>query len=41
MQDPDVESVSSVVGVDAANNTMLNTGSLSISLKRRTMRKEP
>ena len=34
LQDKDVESVSSVVGVDAANNTMLNTGSLSINLKR-------
>ncbi len=34
LHDPDVESVSSVVGVDAANNTMLNTGSLSINLKR-------
>ena len=34
LQDPDVESVSSAVGVDAANNTMLNTGSLSINLKR-------
>ena len=34
LQDKDVESVSSVVGVDAANNTMLSTGSLAINLKR-------
>ncbi len=34
LQDKDVASVSSVVGVDAANNTMLNTGSLSINLTR-------
>ncbi len=33
LQDPDVESVSSVVGVDAANNTMLNVGSMRINLK--------
>ncbi len=34
LQDKDVASVSSVVGVDAANNTVLNTGSLSINLTR-------
>ena len=34
-QDPAVQSLSSVVGVDAANNTMLNTGRLSINLAPR------
>jgi multidrug efflux pump len=34
MQDPDVESLSSFVGVDAANNTMLHTGSMLINLKK-------
>ncbi|MFZ6644518.1 efflux RND transporter permease subunit [Undibacterium sp. TJN25] len=33
--DPDVESLSSLVGVDAANNTMLHTGSMLINLKRK------
>ena len=33
MQDPDVESITSFVGVDAANNTMLHTGRLFINLK--------
>jgi len=33
MQDPDVESLSSFVGVDAANNTMLHTGRMLINLK--------
>ncbi|HWH81836.1 MAG TPA: efflux RND transporter permease subunit, partial [Burkholderiaceae bacterium] len=32
--DPDVESLSSFVGVDAANNTSLNAGSLLINLKK-------
>jgi multidrug efflux pump len=32
--DPDVESLSSLIGVDAANNTMLHTGSMIINLKR-------
>ena len=32
--DPDVDTLSSVVGVDAANNTMLHTGSMLINLKR-------
>src|SRR5450830_358050 len=35
LQDPDVESLSSTVGVDAANNTMLNTGSMLINLKQK------
>ncbi|MBP1203783.1 multidrug efflux pump [Duganella sp. 1411] len=34
LQDPDVATLSSVVGVDAANNTMLHTGSMLINLKR-------
>ncbi|NYE59237.1 multidrug efflux pump [Duganella sp. 1224] len=34
LADPDVENLSSVVGVDAANNTMLHTGSMLINLKR-------
>ncbi|RYF81359.1 MAG: multidrug transporter subunit MdtC, partial [Comamonadaceae bacterium] len=33
LADPDVRSVSSVVGVDAANNSMLNTGTLLINLR--------
>jgi len=33
--DPDVESLSSTVGVDAANNTMLNTGSMLVNLKNK------
>ncbi len=33
LSDPDVQSLSSTVGVDAANNTMLNTGSMLINLK--------
>ena len=33
LADPDVRSVSSVVGVDAANNTMLNAGTLLINLR--------
>jgi multidrug efflux pump len=35
LQDPDVETLSSNVGVDAANNTMLNTGSMLINLKQK------
>ncbi len=35
LQDPDVESLSSFVGVDAANNTMLNAGRMLINLKPR------
>jgi multidrug efflux pump len=34
LEDPDVESLSSLVGVDAARNTMLHTGSMLINLKR-------
>jgi multidrug efflux pump len=33
LADPDVQSLSSTVGVDATNNTMLNTGSMLINLK--------
>ncbi|WP_081933779.1 efflux RND transporter permease subunit [Massilia sp. 9096] len=33
LADPDVLSLASTVGVDAANNTMLNTGSMLINLK--------
>ena len=33
LQDPDVASLSSFVGVDGANNTMLNTGRMLINLK--------
>jgi multidrug efflux pump len=33
LADPDVKSLSSMVGVDAANNTMLHTGSMLINLK--------
>ncbi|HTH77428.1 MAG TPA: efflux RND transporter permease subunit, partial [Ramlibacter sp.] len=34
MQDPDVETLSSFVGVDGANNTMLHTGRMLINLKK-------
>ncbi|MRV75897.1 multidrug transporter subunit MdtC [Duganella sp. FT92W] len=34
LQDPDVESLSSVAGVDAANNTMLHTGRVLVNLKK-------
>ncbi|RZL35983.1 MAG: multidrug transporter subunit MdtC [Rubrivivax sp.] len=34
LADPDVESLSSLTGVDAANNTMLNTGRLLVNLKK-------
>ncbi|VTU23935.1 Multidrug transporter MdtB [Variovorax sp. SRS16] len=33
LADPDVQSLSSVVGVDAANNTSLNTGSMLVNLR--------
>ena len=33
LEDPDVETLSSFVGVDAANNTMLHTGRMLINLK--------
>ena len=34
LQDPDVEALSSFIGVDAANNTMLHTGRMLINLKK-------
>src|SRR6185369_11630070 len=34
MEDPDVETLSSFVGVDATNNTMLHTGRMLINLKK-------
>jgi multidrug efflux pump len=34
LEDPDVENLSSFVGVDAANNTMLHTGRMFINLKK-------
>ncbi|MDM0046484.1 efflux RND transporter permease subunit [Variovorax dokdonensis] len=34
LADPAVRSISSVVGVDAANNTMLNTGSMQVNFER-------
>jgi multidrug efflux pump len=34
LEDPAVESLSSIVGVDAANNTMQHTGSMLINLKK-------
>jgi multidrug efflux pump len=34
LKDPDVQSLSSVVGVDAANNSMLHTGHMLINLKK-------
>ncbi|KQX86893.1 efflux RND transporter permease subunit [Variovorax sp. Root473] len=34
LEDPDVENLSSFVGVDAANNTMLHTGSMLINLTK-------
>ncbi|WP_196868532.1 efflux RND transporter permease subunit [Polaromonas sp. CG_9.11] len=34
LQDPDVDALSSFVGVDAANNTMLHTGRMLINLKK-------
>ena len=41
LQDPDVATLSSFVGVDAANNTMLHTGRMLINLKNdRTTRQE-
>ena len=35
LEDPDVETLSSFVGVDAANNTMLHTGRMLINLKEK------
>lgn len=34
LEDPDVETLSSFIGVDAANNTMLHTGRMLINLKK-------
>ncbi|WP_304609486.1 MULTISPECIES: efflux RND transporter permease subunit [unclassified Polaromonas] len=34
LKDPDVEALSSFIGVDAANNTMLHTGRMLINLKK-------
>lgn len=34
LEDPDVDTLSSFIGVDAANNTMLHTGRMLINLKR-------
>jgi multidrug efflux pump len=34
LEDPDVQTLSSFIGVDAANNTMLHTGRMLINLKR-------
>ena len=40
LQDPDVQSLSSFVGVDAANNTMLNAGRMLINLQPTRDRQE-
>ena len=40
-EDPAVENVSSFIGVDAANNTMLHTGRMLIDLKPRPRRRRP
>jgi multidrug efflux pump len=41
LEDPDVDTLSSVVGVDAANNTMLHTGSMLINMKHSRTTKQP
>jgi multidrug efflux pump len=41
LADPDVESLSSQVGVDAANNSMLHTGRMLINLKRERTSSQP
>jgi multidrug efflux pump len=41
LEDPDVESLSSQVGVDAANNSMLHTGRMLINLKRERTSSQP
>ena len=41
LADPDVQSLSSVVGVDAANNTALNTGSMLINLQAQPRQRRP
>jgi multidrug efflux pump len=41
LADPDVATLSSLVGVDAANNTMLHTGRMFINLKRERSGSQP
>ena len=41
LEDPDVESLSSFIGVDAANNTMLHTGRMLINLKTQRTSSQP
>ncbi|MGV7209859.1 efflux RND transporter permease subunit [Oxalobacteraceae bacterium A2-2] len=41
LDDPDVESLSSLVGVDASNNTMLHTGRMLINLKKKRSTGQP
>ena len=41
LQDPDVDTLSSFIGVDAANNTMLHTGRMLINLKRARSSSQP
>ena len=41
LADPEVENLSSFVGVDAANNTMLHTGRMLINLKPRAAATRP
>jgi multidrug efflux pump len=41
LQDPDVASLSSLVGVDAANNSMLHTGRMLINLKSERIGSQP
>ncbi len=41
LEDPDVDTLSSFIGVDAANNTMLHTGRMLINLKRDRTSSQP
>ena len=41
LEDPDVENLSSFIGVDAANNTMLHTGRMLINLKNKRSSSQP
>jgi multidrug efflux pump len=41
LEDPDVDTLSSFIGVDAANNTMLHTGRMLINLKRTRTTSQP
>ncbi|NML86388.1 efflux RND transporter permease subunit, partial [Polaromonas sp.] len=41
LEDPDVDTLSSFIGVDAANNTMLHTGRMLINLKRKRTTGQP